>query len=150
LSACQAKVVQQFFNNSLIYLDKHKQECLSLRLVFAAQREGLVWGKQYEAEETAGSGKVSGGAGQGLDGRREFRFLGSGFHDGFRGLAAFATLGGNAQLTADFGESGSALRDRVANLTVGNGFAEADVHGEGCKRCYKMLRTLKLMRINVN
>lgn len=65
------------------------------------------------------------GSGRGF----ERRFFYRSFDDALGELAAFATLGGNAEFAADVGESAGTTRHGFANLAVGNGFAEANVHG---------------------
>lgn len=50
------------------------------------------------------------------------------FNDLLRHDAALATLTHNAQLFPNFTQVGGATENGVFNLTVGNTFAEADVH----------------------
>jgi hypothetical protein len=47
-------------------------------------------------------------------------------------LAAFATLGGNAQLATHFSKGGGTFRDGFADLAIGYSFTQTNVHsGKG-------------------
>jgi len=64
--------------------------------------------------------------------RFENGFLCSSFDDALGELAAFAALGGNAKFAPDIGKGAGASGNCFADLAVGDGFAEADVHRIMC------------------
>lgn len=104
-----------------------------------------------EVQMTARAAKRGGQAAQAvLNGLREFGFLDGSFDDGLGHLAAFAALGGNTQLATDVGIStGVAAGKGFANLTIGYGFAETDVH-TAFRSGLQVTRILSVMRITVN
>jgi hypothetical protein len=67
-----------------------------------------------------------------LTGSFEGGVLDSGFHDVLGQLAAFAALGSDTQLLANFFKRTGTTIHKFLDLAVGNSFAEADVHGFRC------------------
>ena len=77
--------------------------------------------------------------------------FGDGFADDLLGQAsALAALAGDAERAAHFTIAAAALVDRIADLSIGDTFTEADVHKQGSSWWFcSMDRILMLMRMLV-
>jgi len=77
--------------------------------------------------------------------------FGDGFaHDLFGQASALAALAGDAERAAHFTVAAAALVDRIADLSIGDTFTEADVHKQGSSWWFcSMDRILMLMRMLV-